>query len=168
MDVATLLARARSALESQVVYRLGRGGVDPDARKPAQNGECDCSGFACWALGLSRITEHPLYVAFGGDGGRIGWINTDSIVHDAGRSTGFFERLDAPAPGCVIVYPKKGSGRSYGHIGIVTRVSGGSASKVIHCSATNFRSTGSAIRETGPEVFQRSTTIYAWYDGIER
>jgi hypothetical protein len=163
MDVRTLLARARSALDGQVVYRLGEGGFHQDAPGPARNGRCDCSGYVCWALGMSRITRHPLYVAFNG-----GWINTDSIVHDAGRQTGYFERLDSPAPGCLIVYPKKGSGRRLGHVGIVTRVADGSPSKVIHCSAMRSGTTKNAIQETGPEVFRLPSTIYAWYEGIER
>jgi hypothetical protein len=162
MDVSTLLKRARSASKAAVRYRLGEGGFHHDAPGPARNGGCDCSGFVCWALGLSRITRHPLYIAFNG-----GWINTDSIVHDASRRTGFFERLDVPVPGCVIVYPKKGSGKPYGHIGIVTSIVDGAVAKVIHCSATNFRTTKDAIQETGPKVFQLPTTLYAWYDGIE-
>lgn len=163
MDVSTLLERARSASQAAVRYRLGEGGFHEDAPAPARNGNCDCSGFVCWALGLSRITRHPLYVAFNG-----GWINTDSIVHDAGRPTGYFERLRDPLPGCVIVYPKKGSGKPYGHIGIVSHVARGSVSTVIHCSAANFRATKGAIQETGAAVFELPTTIFAWYEGIER
>jgi len=163
MDVPTLLARARSALTAQVLYRLGEGGFHEHAPGPARNGRCDCSGYVCWALGLSRITRHPLYVAFNG-----GWINTDSVVHDAGRPTGYFERLEAPVPGCVVVYPKKGSGKRYGHIGIVSGVAGGAVAKVIHCSVGNFRAAGNAIQETGPEAFRLPTAIYAWYEGIER
>jgi hypothetical protein len=169
MDVATLLSRARSARNEGVIYWWGKGGFDPMSPGPAgQDGRCDCSGFVCWALGLSRITSHPLYVAYNGGGGSIGWINSDAMVHDAGRQTGFFERLDEPEPGCIVMYPKRGSGRRYGHVGIVTRVAGGAVSKVVHCSAGNFLDTGDAIQETGPGAFELPTTIYAWYEGIER
>ena len=40
--------------------------------------ECDCSGYICWALGISRETNHPLYEKFNGGG-----INADAIVMDA-------------------------------------------------------------------------------------
>ena len=163
MDVRTLLKRARSVVNAAIRYRLGEGGFHHDAPGPARNGSCDCSGYVCWALGLGRVTRHPLYVRFNG-----GWINTDSIVHDASRPTGYFERLELPLPGCVIVYPKKGSSKAYGHIGIVTSVAGASPSNVIHCSAGNYRTTKSAIQETGSEDFKLPTTIYAWYEGIER
>lgn len=160
---ADLLARARSALGRKIAYELGKGGLKPAAASPADGaGECDCSGYVAWCLGMSRMTEHPLYQAFNG-----GWINTDAIVHDARRPTGFFEQLNRPRVGCLIVYPS-GNGHKVGHVGIVTAVdAGGSVAKVIHCSSGNFRRTGDAVGETGPEVFQSNPgTIFAWYAGI--
>jgi hypothetical protein len=163
MKVSGMLARARAALGYKTVYLPGQGGFDPAARDPrGAKGGCDCSGFVCWALGIGRKTDHPLYVRLNG-----GWINTDAIVHDAGQPTGYFEPLEQPRRGCLLVFPKPPT-MSYGHVGIVTRVARGRAAKVIHCSATNFRTAGDAMQETGPEVFERPGAIYAWYVGVER
>ena len=163
MKVSELLARARSALGHQTVYLPGHGGFDPAAGDPrGPTGGCDCSGFVCWALGISRKTDHPLYVRL-----NRGWINTDAMVHDAVQPTGYFEPLDTPRRGCLVVFAKPPTLR-YGHVGIVTRVARGKAAKVIHCSATNFRTTGDALQETGTGMFERPGTIFAWFVGVER
>jgi hypothetical protein len=117
----------------------------------------------CWCLGISRQTTHPLYVSFNG-----GWINTDAIVHDANRQTGFFIQLPAPKVGSLVVFPSRRPTRKVGHVGIVTQInSAGKILKVLHCSSGNFRSSGDAIKETPPTVFQQSDTILAWYEGIQ-
>ena len=100
ITVDNLLARARSAIGRGVKYRLGAGGMNPRGESPGNvANECDCSGFVCWALGMSRQTDHPLYVRFNG-----GWINTDAMVHDAQSSTGFFTRIPEPRVGSIVVY----------------------------------------------------------------
>jgi cell wall-associated NlpC family hydrolase len=138
MKVDELLKRARSALGKKVKYRLGAGGIDPNSPTPASvDNACDCSGFVCWCLGISRKTDHPLYVRFNG-----GWINTDAIVHDANQPTGFFRKIDEPKVGCLVVFPSKKPRRPYGHVGIVTEVREGKVTKVIHCSSGNFRRYG--------------------------
>jgi len=125
MTVNELLKRARSALGKKVKYRLGAGGIDPKSPTPASvDNACDCSGFVCWCLGISRKTDHPLYVRFNG-----GWINTDAIVHDANQPTGFFRKIDEPKVGCLIVFPSKKPRRPYGHVGIVTEVKEGKVTK---------------------------------------
>lgn len=157
--VEALLARARSAAGSKTKYLLGAGGMKPAAAHPGST--CDCSGYVSWVLGLSRMTDHPTYKKYNG-----GWINTDAMVNDASVATGFFTKLDAPKKGCIIVYPKAASGGpNYGHVGIVTEVASGKAKKVIHCSSGNS-ALGDAIAETGPEVWNRPSTIFAWYDGL--
>ncbi|MEJ7612142.1 CHAP domain-containing protein [Candidatus Fervidibacteria bacterium JGI MDM2 SSWTFF-3-K9] len=163
MTVNELLKRARSALGKKVKYRLGAGGIDPKSPTPASvDNACDCSGFVCWCLGISRKTDHPLYVRFNG-----GWINTDAIVHDANSPTGFFRKIPEPKVGCLIVFPSKKPRRPYGHVGIVTEVREGKVTKVIHCSSGNFRRHGDAIKETPPTVFQVPDTIFVWFEGIE-
>lgn len=126
------------------------------------NNECDCSGFVCWALGISRKTDHPLYLKFNG-----GWINTDAMVHDARKSSGFFSGLDKPKAGCLIVFGKPPGAGKVGHVGIVTKVdAAGKVKAVIHCSAGNAKK-GDAIQETAPIVFDQPGTIHAWFDGLD-
>ena len=164
MTVGDLLSRGRSASGKRIRYKLGAGGLSPQSPLPANiSNECDCSGFACWALGISRRTDHPLYVRFNG-----GWINTDGIVNDANAATGFFRRLDKARAGCLAVYPSRKQPARVGHVGIVTKVDvSGRPLAVLHCSSGNFRRLGDAIRETGPEVFTGPATIFAWYEGID-
>ena len=159
ITVDDLLARARSAIGRGVRYRLGAGGMDPRGEGPGNvNNECDCSGFVCWALGISRQTDHPLYVRFNG-----GWINTDAMVHDAQSSTGFFTRIGEPRVGCIVVYGSSPPRRKVGHVGIVTAVE--PEARVLHCSHGNARA-GDAICETAVTVFSQPDTIFAWYDGV--
>lgn len=160
--VDALLERARSAIGRHTRYQLGEGGMSPTAAMPGTPSKgCDCSGFVCWCLGISRKTNHPLYLRF-----NSGWVNTDAIIHDAQHPTGYFTRLDGPRVGSIVVYPSKRPQRPYGHVGLVTSVRGGKARTVIHCSSGNFTALGDAIQETGPDVFEKPETIYAWYDGI--
>lgn len=160
--VQALLARAASAAGKKTIYKLGSGGMDANAPRPSNiRNECDCSGYVCWCLGISRKTDHPLYMSFNG-----GWINTDAMVHDAKTSTGFFDRIDKPKPGCLIVYPKSARPK-IGHVGIVTRLNtDGTVARVLHCSSGASRQ-GDAVAETAPTVFNTPLTIFAWYAGVE-
>jgi hypothetical protein len=166
MNRDVFLARARSAIGKRIIYKLGGGGMRPEAPLPSNaNGECDCSGFVCWALGLSRQTAHPLYMNFNG-----GWINTDGIVRDARRETGFFFQPEAPSPGDLIVFPSMLPTRKVGHVGIITEVAQQDGSfvptRVLHCSHGNFKVAQDAIAETGPAVFVNNGAIYARYEGL--
>src|SRR5262249_41728790 len=115
IEVEEILSRAATASKTATKYKLGAGGMDPAAVSPGNiRAECDCSGYVCWCLGISRKTDHPLYVKFNG-----GWINTDGIVHDALTATGFFTRLEAPKVGCLIVYPAQKPKPAIGHVGVV-------------------------------------------------
>lgn len=161
MTSSELLARARSVAGKGIRYKLGKGGTRAAAPSPANvDGQCDCSGYVAWCLGVSRMTDHPLYKNFNG-----GWINTDAIVHDALTSTGFFDLLAKPKVGALIVYPSPGAGR-VGHVGIITKVENDTVTKVIHCSAGNDRTTGEAVQETPPTVFARPATIFGWFAGL--
>jgi len=160
-SVAQFLNRARSAKNKKTIYKLGAGGMKPSNATPTDAGnKCDCSGFVCWALGVSRKTTHPLYMKF-----NSGWMNTDGIVHDATTTTGFFDKIIVPKVGCMIVYP--GGKGKIGHVGIVTEVKSGVVTKVLHCSGGNYRTTGDAIQETDAAVFiNNPRTIYAWWVGL--
>ena len=121
---------------------------------------CDCSGFVCWVYDLDRRTSAP-------DGREIftGWI-----WDDAKGAKQLFERIDDDAQplraelGALLVYPNTpDDDERYGHVGIVSDVDGQSnPTKVVHCSAQNFRdslaATGSlaaanAIAETDAAPF---------------
>lgn len=134
------VARARSAVGRGIRYRLGHGGTDPRFEFPTKTGYCDCSGFISWVLGLNRAPKP----------GRNWWIETTNIYRDAtsGKQFSTFVQLPHPVPGCLVVYPdyKMLGVRREGHIGVVTRVSGGRIITV-DCSAFAGGKVKEAIRE---------------------
>jgi hypothetical protein len=166
MGINELLTRARSQRGRSIFYDLGAGGMVPTADTAANHeNRCDCSGYVCWSLGISRHSAHPFYVHL-----NDGWINTDAIVADAEETVGFFRRLESPAVGCLIVFPSGKPSPKVGHVGIVTVVGAGTGMaavrSVIHCSSGNYRQFHDAVHETPPTVFDRPTAIFAWYEGI--
>lgn len=151
-----LVARARSAINKGIRYKLGSGGMKPEAALPASNKLCDCSGFVCWVLGVSRKSTIPFYTRYGG------WIYTDSMVADVNSNAGIFEKINIPEAGSIVVY---GAGDQIGHVGIVSKVSNGKMEKVIHCSSGNDRRFRDSIQETNPDVFNRAETVWGRYTG---
>jgi hypothetical protein len=130
---------------------------DPGLVAPA----CDCSGYVCWALGISRRVAPA-------DGPAL-WINTDSIWADATGAGLRFRQIDRAVAGCLVVYPKQGSNENFGHVGLVTDVGAdGHATRVAHCSATNFtEAPHDAIKANAGEAFkQQSKSVYAWFPGV--
>jgi cell wall-associated NlpC family hydrolase len=161
MTPEQFLLRARGAVGKGTKYRLGAGGMNALARLPGNAlNECDCSGYVCWAMGMARLTTHPMYVRFNG-----GWINTDAMYYDGyRRQAGFFELLPNARAGALIVYPA--GKRGVGHVGIVTAVDAQRrATRVLHCSAGNYRK-GDAIAETPPDVFKRPETVHLWFSDL--
>ena len=130
--------------------------MHPDNPHPADNnGDCDCSGFAAWALGVSRWVRegHPLLGRFDGS-----WIETSAVARDAAKDGGVFTARDwkAARPGDLIVYGdrKSPSGASLqGHVGIVSAADDGGPLLVCHCSSGNWKKLKDAIRETPVEAF---------------
>lgn len=128
---------------------------DPRLVAPA----CDCSGFVCWALGISRHPDDHT------------WINTDTIWDDARGRNVQFRKLAQAAVGCLVVYPKPPlpSHEKYGHVALVTAVDAhGKATQIVHCSADNFRNAPhDAIKLTTPDPFEtHHQSIYAWFLGM--
>lgn len=168
MTVSDLLARALSQAGNETEYVLGGGRQTPDGGDCRdENGGSDCSAFVCWALGIPKAAPFAWMRRVNG-----GWYNTDGIWWDAlHERTGLFS-VCKPAVGAVVVYPSswmsrrhagvKGLAPKIGHVGIVTEVRAGEISRVLHCSAGNFRRTGDAIQETGPEVFRAPAVATAW------
>lgn len=160
MRRSEIVDKARSAIGHGTLYRLGAG-APPLAPHPwDETGACDCSGFVCWVLGLSRY--QPLLTFLKPLNG--GWLSTDGMVCDALNPTGYFEPVaGAPLPGDLVVYPaawyakkiaraekRYGKGPRIGHVGIITEEL---ESRVVHCSSGNFRQHNDAIYETDLSVF---------------
>lgn len=112
-DVADMVARAAHARSLRISYALGRGGRDPDATSPAdERGRCDCSGLTAW---LHRIDRRQVV-----DGAEI-WLGTGGIIEDAMGPRRWYEQIDRPELGALVVYASdKAAGRPYGHVGMVT------------------------------------------------
>ena len=155
--VNTIVDKARSVINKGIRYKLGSGGMNPKLILPTSNKLCDCSGFVCWVLSLSRQTEIPFYKKFGG------WIYTDSMVEDVNSSSGIFEKITVPEVGCIVVY---GAGIKIGHVGFVSKVVDGHMAKVVHCSSGNDKHYNDSIQETDPGVFDRADALWGRYTGI--
>jgi hypothetical protein len=154
MQIAAVLARAHAALGHNTVYKLGKGGMNPGSPLPSANGECDCSGFVAWCLGMSRKTHEHFYVQFNG-----GWIETTAVWTDVGQNVGIFEPSQR-VPAAVLVYPDHAGHQ--GHIGIVV-----DGTHVIHCSSSNYTNHGDAIRMTNFQVFDNNaSTRLGWLHGL--
>lgn len=156
VNVTSLIDRARSAVGKGIRYKLGSGGMNPNAPLPTGDNKCDCSGFVCWVLGLSRQTTIPFYKKYGG------WIFTDSMVDDVNSPSGIFDKLLLPEPGCIVLY---GAGTAIGHVGLVSEVSNGTMKKVIHCSSGNDKKFSDAVQETPPTVFMRPDVVWGRFTG---
>lgn len=159
MELAEVLDRAHSALAKGTSYQLGAGAPFSHPVPADERGACDCSGFVAWVFGYAR--HQPTFAWLVKTNG--GWMSTDGIFEDAMfQPTGLWRPND-PKPGSCLVYPSRSyalareidgaPGPRIGHVGIITKVVGGGAKTVIHCSAGNYRRYGDAIHETADEVF---------------
>ena len=143
--------------------------MNPKGPRPGNDaGECDCSGFACWALGVSRWTKatlHPWqdFVAE--------WISTTSIASDALKTLRRFRRVMVAEPGDLLVYGdrvSKAGKPQQGHVGICTQVGPKGPEMVVHCSSANYRRTNDAIRETDAAWWYLADGVVArcaWVEG---
>lgn len=177
MEIETLLGRARSGLGKATRY--DSPGVMPGfgASTWPHEGACnDCSGFVLWCLRFpssdpaSRRVNHPLYTRLNG-----GWFETGTIYADAGAPVGYFRRIADAVPGALLAYPDQvaeDGATTDGHAGIVVEAAANrqgvaAATRVVHCSLTNWRETGDAIRETDARVFlRRPDTLVLWFEGV--
>ena len=160
MEVAATIARAQSAANQGIRYKLGKGEMNPGSPTPAAGNQCDCTGFIAWCLGFSRRLEDQFYKNFNN-----GWFETTAVWTDIGVNTGIMDPLNAPRPGAVVVFPDHNGHQ--GHIGLVTAVSSGNRiSKIIHCSKGNDNQFQDAIKETGPQVFNTPNARLGWFVGL--
>ena len=155
VSLADIVERALSAC-GEGKYVLGKGGRNPQADSPLQDGACDCSGFVAWCIGLDRY--QPGKVA-GGD-----WIETSAMVRDANYDRNLFVPMNERRPGYILVWGDK-NGRQ-GHTGIISAVDAhGKVTRVIHCSSGNYRTKGVAIAETDPGVFLTNGAMVVRFKG---
>jgi hypothetical protein len=172
-NVDEVLARARSQAGLGIRYKLGGGSARASRHTCADTGgTCDCSAFACWALGVDKQGSYPFLVPAGQpvEPGNQ-WYGTDNMWNDSVHvALGLFSKIDRPIPGCLILYPAQrlsGKKSTPGHVGIVTKVGAEGAVVVLHCSSGNFRQTGDAIQETDDSAFRgKAGLIFAWYAGV--
>jgi hypothetical protein len=154
MHVNEVLARIQSSLGLGSRYKLGKGGMNPGSPTPNSGGQCDCSGYVSWCLGMSRKTTQHFYVNFNG-----GWIETTAAWTDIGSSVGIFDSC-TKKPGAIIVYPDA-NGRQ-GHIGILV-----DSTHVAHCSKGNDTQFGNAIQITPLTVFANNgNSRTGWLYGL--
>lgn len=149
------LPPAQQAEFEPIAQAAGLDVHDPSLKVPA----CDCSGFVCWALGFGRRTTPAPFTD------PAGWIFTDSIWNDAMGNGVRFQRRERAAPGALVVYRKPPTGERFGHVALVTEVdAAGKATRVIDCSAVNFKSAPfDAIQVTRPVAFEHQPeSVYAW------
>lgn len=171
--VDEVLSRARSQVGLAIRYRLGGGAARAGRHTSADaKGTCDCSAFACWALGIDKQGSYPFLVSPGQpvEPGNQ-WYGTDNIWNDSVHiAVGLFSRIDAPAPGCLILYPRQrlsGKKSTPGHVGVVTSVGANGALSVLHCSSGNFKRSGDAIQETDDTVFRgKAGLVFSWCAAI--
>lgn len=89
-------------------YGLGKGGREPGGLPFNSKGQCDCSGFACWLVGIDRLQVYD---------GEEYWYSTDGIIRDATgpqREFRVVKRTEPVQVGDFVVYGDK-DGRQ-GHI----------------------------------------------------
>lgn len=162
MTPTEILARAHSARDKGILYRLGMGGYDPAAPLPSTRRVellpprtvqgCDCSGFVAWCCGVSRDPakrKDKLWPK---------WFETTNIWTDAKKARLRFGLVPMAElqPGDVVVYPDHkdaAGGHREGHIAVVAdplyRL-------IIDCSSSQSSKTGQAITLRPGDFFWRN------------
>lgn len=184
-----VVARAMSAVGKGCVYALGAGGRDPSALYPwhdvfrvpdtadpvtkaarwkVYKRACDCSGFAAWVYGVARRLDPKVVPFWEPEDGN--WFETSALARDAERPLGMVNKVpwSQALPGMMLVYGDRvvNGQRHQGHVGVITEVSAGLPTKVVHCSLGNWKHRGDAILETSADNFlnRAIAASVAWVD----
>lgn len=174
-----VVCRARSAIGAGITFRLGAGPRLADQNLPADtSGSCDCSSFVMWALGEQKLRRDlPWLSGF--------YLNVDQLWSGAVRHDETLGCITEARVGSLFVFPSVRTARLVapqvklesakrdwlearrtGHIGIVSAVENGKATRVIHLHPANFVATRDLIAETTPELFDNPAAIYAWHSSV--
>lgn len=151
--------RIEHAATVAVKYKLGRGGYEWLADELGEL--ADCSGFVCWALGLSRKPS-PV-----GDGV---WWSTDSIRADAVGDQAVFRQVEPGSQPAFVVYGdyRLGGAVRQGHIGFVVDPE---TWEGYDCSSSQSRRRGQAVTCRDLSFFgRRDSTVWCvpvWWDACE-
>lgn len=151
LNAQEVCERAYRSVGKGCVYRLGKGGMHPEAEHPwvVDAGEflCDCSGFAMWCLGLSRF-QAPV------------WLDTTKIASDAAGPHTFFVTvpMEQARPSDLIVYGDHDGHQ--GHVGVIVQRGDTLPTIVIHCSSGNQKH-GDAIGASDPTLWLKRNGIVA-------
>ncbi len=164
MNALEVVAKARGEIGRGCVYRLGHGGMHPEADHPFDAAFfCDCSGFVAWCLGVSRkLDGDPWYKDQDG-----GWFETTAVFKDCGTPFGAVDGVawGQAKPGMLVVWGDHEGHQ--GHIGVVSEIDDKGPARVVHCSSGNYRALGDAIAETDSGIFRRNDALVArvkWVD----
>lgn len=152
-----VISRARSQIGQGTIYALGKGGMLAGQERAANtHGQCDCSGFVAWCLGVSRQTSNPWYRSING-----GWFETTAVFKDCGTPFGFVDGVpwSQAQLGMLVVWGDHDGHQ--GHIGVVSEVDSAGPAKVIHCSSGNYKALGDAVAETDSGVFKHNDALVA-------
>lgn len=158
-DRAELVRAMEHAATVRVRYKLGRGGFDWLSDDIGEL--CDCSGFVCWALGLSRKPS-PI-----GDGV---WWSTDSIRADAIGEQTVFRQVEPGSQPAFVVYGdyRRGGAVRQGHVGFVVDPA---TFEGYDCSSSQSRRRGQAITHRDLSFFgRRASTVWCvpvWWSTCE-
>jgi hypothetical protein len=166
------------AVGGPIRYRLRKknGGKDPNAPHPAawsygvRVPTADCVGFVAWTLGFDRYQPRDYDRESGGDVIYGGWINTDSMIMGAAAlEPGWFQEIDEPEVGAIVVYGsryRRGRPRKAGHVGMIVDPLPAEFEimepdcwrdlRVVHCSSGNDRRHGAAIQETSGAAWAKA------------
>lgn len=177
-DIACARAR-RYLYDPSVRYVLGAGGVDPTAGTPvaahwkSRIVGVDCIGWALWCWGIARL--QPTFPEYGG------YINCDSAIIDARHAAVWFELLERPERGALLVWPSididhDGDRDRIGHVSMILdplpaewspATSRFAELTVAHCGASNSHLAPANVRNDAIRAPAVALTTGAAWDHRE-
>ena len=157
--VDEVLTRARSQIGLGIRYKLGGGAIRASRHTCADGaGACDCSAFACWALGIDKQGSYPFLVPAGQpvEPGNQ-WYGTDNIWNDSVHiALGVFSKIEEPVPGCLVLFPAQRASRTKATPG-TWESSRRSAQEELSASSTAARATSGSTETPSRRRTTRSS-----------
>jgi hypothetical protein len=154
------LRRIRALIGLPIRYGYGAGQVLHPWQVPRDGSRMDCSETACYAVGVSKLTNEPLYKRVNG-----GWRNCAAIIVDAKSTEGVFTRVTEPKPGYLYVWAVPGT--TDAHVGIIETVENGKVTGVIDCSSYHQKTKGYAVARRSPSLWIAKRAIIVRCDWLD-